>query len=296
MTQRLNSLKIIVWLPFWMVVLGVGEALFLFIEASPVVVVTDHYEVALYGKERIQKACIRSALGLWKPLYLVYGENGEDPERLILKIEMATSKPSLVIFPSWFSEEAFHYALKYPQVPLGVWLSEGDLKKDPLFSSFPMYIGRIDYGKDMENLVSSVVRENPLLVPLLKVDEESWGESLREKVQESLERAVQDRINIKRRRKGGENEQPVFSLPATENDGTSLWIIGPASVKVLDEKGSYVVYSWQDPLVVPPSVRVLLDDSRWPHLVSFAKDIWRREKQKEDRQIWYTSSQRVLKK
>ncbi|MEJ5189442.1 MAG: hypothetical protein WHT84_09550, partial [Breznakiellaceae bacterium] len=148
MKLTLNSIKIIVWIPFWILVVGWGGAVLLFISASPVVVVTDQYEVTLYGKERIQATCVQSSLGVWKPLRLVHGEPGEDPERLVLKIGLAARRPSLILFPSWFYEGALHYTKVYPQVPVGVWFSEKELENETAFLSFPGYIGRIDYRKD----------------------------------------------------------------------------------------------------------------------------------------------------
>lgn len=273
---------------------GWGGAFFLFIGASPVVVVTDQYEVTLYGKERIQKACLRSALGVWKPLRLVYGERGEDPERLVLKIGLVARRPALVVFPSWFFEGALQYTKVYADIPVGLWFSQGDLplEKEAALSAFPGYIGRIDYRKDMEKLVSLFLWENPKNVSRLKIDKESWGEALGAQVQASLERAIQNHLTNKGIPFGNRSSE----IPGSDQNDESLWIMGPGSVKTLDGKGSYVVYSWQDPLSVPSSVVVLLDDSRWPQLVSFARDIWRGERQRGERQIWYTSIQRLLKK
>ncbi|MEJ5189801.1 MAG: hypothetical protein WHT84_11370, partial [Breznakiellaceae bacterium] len=128
----------------------------------------------------------------------------------------------------------------------------------------------------------------------LKIDEESWGGATASQVQAALEKAIQNRVQTKKIPFGGIS--PESYPPDTETNAGSLWIMGPGSVKALAEKGSYVWYSWQDPRYVPPSVVVLLDDSRWPHLVSFARDIWERERQKGERQIWYPSVQRFLKK
>ncbi|GEM_PF-2328956 len=273
---------------------GWGGAVLLFISASPVVVVTDQYEVTLYGKERIQATCVQSSLGIWKPLRLVHGEPGEDPERLVLKIGLAARRPSLVLFPSWFYEGALHYTKVYPQVPVGVWFSEKELENETAFLSFPGYIGRIDYRKDMENLVSLFLKKGLVDLSHLKIDEESWGGATASQVQAALEKAIQNRVQTKKIPFGGIS--PESYPPDTETNAGSLWIMGPGSVKALAEKGSYVWYSWQDPRYVPPSVVVLLDDSRWPHLVSFARDIWERERQKGERQIWYPSVQRFLKK
>jgi hypothetical protein len=241
-----------------MLILGAA----LFFSRSPILVVTDPFFDALYGRWKTREKQVLLSLRFFRPVKPVsMGENAEQ-DMVPFGVEAVSLKPYCVLFPFRYGEGARRYAGQHPDVPaavVGGRLSPFREEEDiPFFGTdtvMDMYRSGLCAAAFVRSGGEVFVFPDPFVSGQ---DREAFLEGLRA---------------------GGYTQDPLYMNAYTDlnsRTGVSVVMTGtPPSFLEGGVKIPVILFSWMDPAVSSGDVKIVFDDSPWALAAEAVKSLTR---------------------
>jgi hypothetical protein len=239
--------KLILWgIVVFIPLLGAG----IFFFRSPVLVVTDPFFDALYGRWRTWEKRLELSFRFFRPVKPVFiGENA-DQDAVPFAVEAVSARPFCVLFPFRYSEGAGRYVRQHPNVPavvLGGRLAPPQGEEGLLFFGTDTVLDMYRAGLCVAALVQS--EEEVFVFPdpfITRADRDAFLEGLRA---------------------GEYMKEPLYLnvyADLSSRTGVSVVMSGtPPSFLASGIKIPVVLFSWMDPALSSQDVKLVFDDSPW---------------------------------
>ena len=231
-----------------------------FLARSPVLVVTDHSFIPLYGTARIKGELARSSFSLFRrvKIVLIADDSGDDIVRFV--IEETSKRPHSVIFPLRFAGAARFYRENHPRIPVIILEGRYPETENPSFSAIESnnaddyFIYKTDINADFyrAGLASAILDrdKNDRIAVFLETN-------LQIQAREAISQALNDL------------EKPLQASYFTHfsmfsgNSGFSCVVISGIGAEYFEKYSNVpiIFFSWIDPALVPVDVVLILDDS-----------------------------------
>ena len=247
------------------IIAGVGLAaaipLLVFFARSPVLVVSDHSSILLYGASRIRQETQRSSLALFRPVKSVVVADDVGDDIIQFAIVEISARPFCVLFPLRFAQAARLYREQNPAVP--VILLEGRYAEDANPAAAVIGSGTGDYF-----LYKTDVAADFYLAGLAAavLDGEKNGQ-----IAVFLEAHIQTQAGEAFLRGLDYMEKPLqttFFTSFSQFSGISdlsCVVLAGVGVDYLDKYAGVPVifFTWAEPSIIPFDVVVVFNDSPW---------------------------------
>ena len=270
-------------------VLALGTISMVFINRSPVLVVTDASFAALYGIERVKLQQVYSSLNLFRPVKNVELADGISDDVLIITLQEKSVNPYCIIFHSSFSSAAEYYHREYPNnllVLLGGRNPEDSLPQpdETLYiyaSDTELDLYRAGYFSGLLNIKDINIFRLAQILNVPDVQEKkiiglTIDDSITDLMQNTFSRGV-DEISGKAEiiYAATSSDLPQYNLSSVVFAGScDDFLDKPSNVPV-------ILFSWLDPVFTSDNVIIVLDDSPWAQTITAVK--MAEQKQKKGR-------------
>ncbi|MFP3088753.1 hypothetical protein LQZ21_00320 [Treponema sp. TIM-1] len=221
----------------------------IFFSRSPVLVVTDPFFNALYGRWRTWEKRLELSFRFFRPVKPVsIGENA-DQDAVPFAVEAASARPFCVLFPFRYSEGARRYVRQHPDITAVV--LGGRLAP-------PQEEGLLFFGTDT---VLDMYRAGLCVAAFIQSEEEVFVFP-----DPFITRADRDAF-LEGLRAGEYTKEPLYMnvyADLSSRTGISVVMTGtPPSFLTGGIKIPVVLFSWMDPALSSQDVKLVFDDSPW---------------------------------
>jgi hypothetical protein len=235
------------------ILIFLGAAGGVFLLRSPVLVVTDPSFNGVYGAMRTRIGGIERFFALRRRVVPVLISESAAPDVAALAIEAASPSPHAVLVPYRYYESGHRYKENFPQVPVFVFDSGGE--------RLPAESGLVPVRTDRETdfyragLCAAFLAREGENGDILVFSEGTMPNGEREAFLEGL-------------RVQGFLRNPVYlglNSDYQNYQGVSCVVLNGSAPRFLSENRGIPVllFSWIDPALTPPEVKVIFDDSPW---------------------------------
>lgn len=230
-----------------------GAAGGMFVLRSPVLVVTDPSFNGVYGAMRIRLGGLERFFALGRRVVPVLVSENAAPDVAALAIEAASPSPYAVLVPYRYYESGRRYKEAFPRVPVLV-LDGGGGRLPAESGLVPVHTDReTDFYR--AGLCAAFLAREGENGDILVFTEGAMPKGEREAFLEGL-------------RVQGFLRNPVYvglnSDYQNYQDVSCVVLNGPAPRFLAENRGIPVLlFSWIDPALTPPEVKVIFDDSPW---------------------------------
>jgi len=236
------------------IVIAAALPLLVFHVRAPVLVVADYSFIGLYGESRMRGENFRSSLSLFRQVKTVAVADDSGGDIVQFAVAEISSRPFCVIFPYRFAEAARLYRRQNPLIK--VVLLEGRLSDDVYNDFSDIFVYKTDLEADFYRVAA--------VTALIEGGKNG-------KIAVFVERQMQTACREAFLHVFNEKEKPSEALFFTsfsqysEISDLSCVVLAGTGAEYLESFSGVpaVFFTWIDPLMVPDSVFLVVDDSPW---------------------------------
>ena len=215
------------------------------------VLVTDELFVSLYGERRIRLKTMETSLKLFRRVEQVFiGENA-GPDMVAFAVEQHRARPYAVLFPYRYIEGALRYKEEFPTIPVYVF---GETRQNPHVENISFIEADTQVDLYRAGIAAGVWGGN---------DEGYvyffYSDSLPQEERSIFEEGLKSQ---------GYERSPVYisgNQAFFENQNISCAVVRGQGSQLFDANLDIpiILFSWIDPNITTPQVKVVFDDSPW---------------------------------
>jgi len=243
-----------------------------------VLIVTEESFIELYGKQRMNMEAFGASLAMFRPVKTVSVANDAGDDIVPFAIADKSSEPFCVLFPLRFARSARLYKEQNMNIPVIILEGRYPESENPShfalgtnFSGFFIYKTDINIDFYRAGLAASGIKPNQNSINTLINSGISPSEAeTTKKIIVFTERSLpQARDNFMQALLSRGNMPEIhfytnFSQFSGNLDQSCIVMAGSGS-EFLDKKAGVpiVIFSWLDPLMMPPEAVLVINDSPW---------------------------------
>ncbi len=254
---------VIFFLPVVLLIFAAG----LFFFRAPVLLVSDAYFNDLYGKNRTIFAGIKSSLSLFRWVKLVSVAEDIGPDGIAFAVSEVSENPYCVYFPNRYRNGAAAYQNQFPSTKIILFAEKENTSALP----DDFFVVQTDTEADLYRAGRSAAL----------ISAENEGKILCY-IRNSGSPEEKNAFTTGLKDGGAEKEVQFIDLSRKYTDGSPVSCIvltGSAEDSFITEKNlPIILFSWADPSLLPPEVKVIFSDSPWEMLLPAVKMLGEEDK------------------
>ncbi|MCL2800757.1 MAG: hypothetical protein FWD28_03250 [Treponema sp.] len=246
--------------------LAAVSVIIIFSARSPVLIVTEHSFIELYGKDRLNRASLAASIRLFRQVKTVAVSNETGEDIVPHAVSEVSSNPYCVMFPVRFLRSANLYQALNPKVPVIVMSGRSYEFEENTDSLDLIYVKTDIYADFYRAALSAAAHSQGKEGSIAVFIEPNEYANNRVGLMEAFFRGINEKEN-----------PPQVSFFTSIGELPDDFVV---SCAVLAGAGSefiektpgipVILFSWLDPSILPNEVVLVIDDSPWAQIFGAA--------------------------
>ena len=250
-----------------------------YINRSPVLIVTSSPVATIYGEERIRRRDILLSGTLFRPVKTVMVADGVGSDVLIIALTQAAEKPFCVLFPFFLAEAAQRYHGEFPEIPVVILSGLANTSRLPSADGI-LCIYRTDRETDLyraglfAGIIGEAWKKNAESAPVVEENNDKIRQNVVLLQDNSIQKNLQELFSKGIREQNAETDVLfVSSVPRMPDEESISCVVIACTTEYLENNPQVpvVLFSWLDPDLVSIAATVVFDDSPWALAVPAVK-------------------------